>query len=133
VIIYGEFGFQDQACDSLGIFAVGFSAYSLLDMARPGVGGLELGDVYEGMEITEGMMLFFVLFWLIPFAMAFLSQTMKGSAIRWVNIMISIFFATIWIIDMVEGGLLQAQYLLNVSMIVVAALIVKYAWKWPRE
>lgn len=32
-----------------------------------------------------------------------------------------------------QGGLLLAQYLIEVSMIVVVALIVRYAWKWPKR
>ena len=113
--------------------AVGFSAYCVLDFARPGVGEMKLGGEYEGMPITEGLLLFFSLFWLIPLAMAFLSLTLKDSANRWANIILSIFLAAIYILDMIEGGLLLAQYLTEISMIVVVALIVWYAWKWPKQ
>ena len=114
--------------------AVGYSAYCILDTARPGVmEGMTLGGVYEGMVVTEELLLFFTVFWLIPLTMAFLSLTLKDSANRWANIILSIFWASIWIIDMIEGGLLLAQYLIEVSMIVVVALIVWYAWKWPKQ
>jgi len=94
---------------------------------------MTLGGLYEGIVVTEELLLFFTLFWLIPLTMAFLSLTLKDSANRWANIILSIFWASIWIIDMIEGGLLLAQYLINVSMIVVVALIVWYAWKWPKQ
>ena len=44
----------------------------------------------------------------------------------------AIVWASIWINDMIEGRLLLAQYMTNVSMIEVVALIIWYAWKWPK-
>jgi len=113
---------------------VGYTAYTILDTARPGVKeGMTLGGVYEGIKVTEGLLLFFTIFWLIPLTMAFLSLILKGSANRWANIIVSIIWGVIWVMDMIEGGLLQAQYLILVSMFVVVALIVQYAWKWPKQ
>jgi len=34
---------------------------------------------------------------------------------------------------MIEGGLLAAQYLVNLSMIAVVALIGWYSWKWQAD
>ena len=114
--------------------SVAYSAYCILDTARPEVAeGMMLGGVYEGIPVTEGLLLFFTLFWLISSTMAFLSLVLKDSANRWANIILSIVWGFLWIIDMIEGGLLLAQYLLNVSMIVVTALIVWHAWKWPKQ
>ena len=114
--------------------AVAYSAYTILDTARPSVAaGMTLGGVYEGIVVTEELLVFFTLLWLIPLTMAFLSLMLKDSVNRWSNIILSIFYAALWVIDMIEGGLLLAQYLVNVSMIVVAALIVWYAWKWPKQ
>lgn len=114
--------------------SVAYSAYCILDTARPEVAeGMTLGGVYEGIPVTEGLILFFTLFWLISLTMAFLSLVLKDSANRWVNIILSIFWGVLWLIDMIEGGLLLAQYLLNSSMIVVAALIIWHGWKWPKQ
>jgi hypothetical protein len=33
---------------------------------------------------------------------------------------------------LIEGGLLQAQILVEGSWIAVSALIIWYAWKWPK-
>ena len=89
---------------------------------------MTLGGVYEGIKVTEGLLLFFTIFWLIPLTMAFLSLILKDSANRWANIIMSIIWGVMWVMDMIEGGLLQAQYLILVSMFVVVALIVQYAW-----
>ena len=113
--------------------AVAYSAYCILDTARPNVKeGMTLGGVYEGIKVTEGLLLFFTIFWLISLTMAFLSLILKDKANRWTNIILSLFWGVIWVMDSVEGGLLQAQYLLIISMIVVAALIFWHAWKWPK-
>ena len=90
---------------------------------------------FEGSPITEGFLLIMALFWLIPFTMAFLSLTLNGSAIRWVNIIAAIFFAG-WSIINTGGHMIQgwlALSLMEFSKIVVAALIVWHAWKWPKE
>jgi hypothetical protein len=114
--------------------AGGYSAYTILDTARPGVKeGMALGGVYEGMVVTEELLLFFTLFWLISLTMAFLALILKDSVNRWANIILCIFWAFIWVIDMIEGGLLLAQYLINFSMIVVVVLIIWHAWKLPKQ
>jgi len=54
--------------------AVAYTAYTILDTARPNVAaGMTLGGVYEGWVVTEELLLFFTLFWLIPLIMAFLA------------------------------------------------------------
>jgi hypothetical protein len=83
--------------------SVGYSAYCILDTARPDVmAGMTLGGVYEGVLVTEGLLLFFTLFWLISLTMAFLSLILKGSTNRWANIILSIFWGVLWVIDMIE-------------------------------
>jgi hypothetical protein len=94
--------------------------------------GFKLGEIYEGMVITEELLLVFTLFWLIPLIMAFLVQILKFSVNRWVNIILGILWAILWIADSVEGGILLSQYLINISMIIVAVLIIWHAWKWPK-
>ena len=88
---------------------------------------------YEGMPLTEGLILFFTLYWLLPSTMAFLSLTLKGSVIRWANIVVGVLWIGFTIIDLVEGGLFLAQILINVSFLVVAALIIWYSWNWPKQ
>ena len=113
--------------------SVAYSAYAIMDAARPEVKGMTLGGVYEGFPVTEGLLIFFTLFWLLSLTMAFLSLILKDSANRWANIILSVVWGALWAMDMVEGGLLLAQYLLLFSMIVVSALIVWHGWKLPKQ
>jgi len=113
--------------------SIAYTAYCILDTARPNVAeGMTLGGVYEGFLITEGLLIFFTLFWLISLTMAFLSLILKDSANRWANIILSIVWGALWVMDIVEGGLLLAQYLLIISMVVVSALIAWHGWKLPK-
>ena len=113
--------------------AVGFSAYTTLDTVRPGILEEMLAGTYEGIPLTEGLLLFFALFWLIPLTMALLSLTLKGSTIRWANIIVGIIWIGFSILDLFEGGLFLAQRLIEASKILVAILIVWHAWKWPKQ
>ena len=94
--------------------------------------GFKLGEIYEGFVITEGLLLFFTLFWLIPLVMAFLVQVLKASINRWGNAILGIFWIIMWIMDSAEENLLLSQYLINISMIIFAGLIIWSAWKWPK-
>ena len=112
--------------------SIGYTAYVALDTARPGVAeGMKIGGMYEGIVVTEELLLFFTILWLIPLTMAFLSLILKDIVNRWANIILSIFWILIWIMDMIEGGLLLAQYLIIISMIVVVVIIIWHAFKWP--
>ncbi len=81
-----------------------------------------------GTEITPEIILVDTIFLLIPLVMAFLSLTLKDSINRWANIIVSIFSIGLMLFAFTE---LTAPYaiLMNLSMIVAAALIVWYAWK----
>jgi hypothetical protein len=113
--------------------SIAYTAYCILDTARPIVAeGMTLGGVYEGFLVTEGLLIFFTLFWLISLTMAFLSLILKDSVNRWANIILSIVWGALWVMDMVEGGPLLAQYLLIISMVVVSAIITWHGWKLPK-
>ena len=94
--------------------------------------GFKLGEIYEGFVITEDLLLFFTLFWLIPLVMAFLVQVLKDSINRWANIILGIFWILMWIMDSAEGNLLLSQYLIIISMIIFAVLIIWHSWKLPK-
>ena len=81
-----------------------------------------------GTKITPEIILIDTIFLLIPLVMAFLSLTLKDSINRWANIIVSIFSIGLMLIAFTES---PAPYaiLLNLSMIVAAALIIWYAWK----
>ncbi|UCE35920.1 MAG: hypothetical protein JSW00_10160 [Thermoplasmata archaeon] len=115
--------------------AVSVSVGMVLMFMMPGVIEEIMAGELEGMLISEGYLLVLALFWLIPFTMAFLSLTLKDSANRWANIIVGIAWAGLGILAcgrlLIQGQLTLA--LLEVSRTVVAALIVRYAWKWPKK
>ena len=119
--------------------AVAYSAHMALSIFEPGVIKL----ITDGkMQISEGEFIFSALFaWLIPLTMAFLSVTLKDYANRRTNIILGIVFTVGNIFHLLFEQLAQPsihmaqpsvhQLLLNLSTVVVTALIVWYAWRWP--
>jgi len=69
--------------------------------------------------------------------MAFLSLTLKDPINRWANIIVGIVLAAFFSSPSdLSGCLIQGKltlFLVNASLIVVAALIVWHAWKWPKQ
>ncbi len=116
--------------------AVATSALMVLCFMIPGFGEeIIIAGEFEGMQISEGFLLILALFWWIPLTLALLSLTLKDSTYRWASIIAGIFFAGFSIISL-GGHLIQgwlALSLMEGSKIVVAALIVWYAWKWPKQ
>ena len=112
--------------------AVAMSAHSALALFDPDV----IEEITSGkMEISAGMFVFMALFWLVPLAMAFLSVTLKDSANRWTNIILGIVFTALNIFHLTEHLAEPSahQLLIIGSTVVVTALIVWYAWKWPKQ
>ena len=87
------------------------------------------------MQISAGEWLFMAFFWLIPLTMAFLSVTLKDVANRWANIILGIVFTLLNIFHLAEhlAQPVVHQILIVASTVVVAVLIVWYAWKWPKQ
>jgi len=119
--------------------AVAYSAHMALSIFEPGV----IQQIADGkIQITEVGFIFSAFFaWLIPLTMAFLSVTLKDWANRRTNIVLGIVFAVGNIFHLVFEQLAQPsihmaqpsvhQFLLNLSTVVVTALVVWYAWRWP--
>jgi len=108
------------------------AAHSMFAAMVPG--GLE-EVISEVQAMGLGMLVFMSLFWLIPMWLAFLSMTLKDSSNRWVNFILGIIFTLLSIWHFI-GHLAEPsteQILIIGSTIVAAALIVWYAWKWPKE
>jgi hypothetical protein len=116
--------------------AVTMSATSLLSLMRPGMIEQVMTGEVEGLQMTTGMLLFMALFWLIPLIMAFLCVTLRDSANRWTNVVLGLVFA-VWstfhlALHIMGGQLPLEQLLLHAALIVAPALIVWYAWRWPK-
>ena len=112
---------------------------SLNDIVVYGPGGIDeiMSGMAEGMQISTGLLLFFLLFWLIPLAMAFLSVTLKDLANRKANIILGIIFTVFYIghlfMHLTRGSLPLDHLVMCVLMILLPALILWYAWKWPKQ
>lgn len=117
--------------------AVAMSASMILWFMAPGAIDEIMSGMAEGMQISTGLLLFFLLFWLIPLAMAFLSITLKDLANRKANIILGIIFTVFYIghlfMHLIKGPLTILIVLMCVLMILLPALIFWYAWKWPKK
>ena len=120
--------------------AVAMSAHMELSVLESGV----IGQIASGKtQISEGMFLLMALFWLIPLTMAFLSVTLKDLANRRANITMGVVSTALNIFHSLYELIVQPsihmmqpslhQLLIDGSTVVVTALVVWYAWKWPKE
>lgn len=87
-------------------------------------------------EITPEMLVFLAIIMLIAPIMAFLSLTLKDSINRWVNIImgivfigLSLFGAISWLAEPSYIDYSAFVIVIGIVELVVAALIVWYAWK----
>jgi len=97
---------------------------------------LDTGEI-EGMKVGPEMLLLFAILLLVPLVIAFLPLTLKDSTNRWTNIILGIVFAFLGLVGPIEYLAKQSAYSAYVTLIgivgfVAAALIVWYAWKWPK-
>ena len=67
----------------------------------------------------------------IPGVMVFLSLVLPPRFNRWLNIVLGVFYIAIVLVTM--PGAWDFYILLGCIEIVLTALIVRYAWRWPRQ
>ena len=98
---------------------------------KPGhIEGVIAGEV-EGMQFTQVFLLGGAILMTIPAVMVFLSLILKAKANRWANMSIGIFMTVAILLSMFMPGV-WAYYIFYGSVeVVLTALIVWYAWKWP--
>ena len=110
--------------------AVSMSAHGVLAFMER-----EMVEQTWEMELGSGMMLFMAIFWWVPLVMAVLSVTLKDSANRWANMILGIVFIVFNIFHLAEHLAKPSahQILIIGSTVVATALIVWYAWKWPKQ
>jgi len=97
-----------------------------------------IGQVTSGTtELTPETFTVFAVVLLVGLAMAFLSLTLKDSTNRWANIIVGIVFIVLDLMIMIsrlqEEKVFAYSTLLEASGVVVPAMIVWYAWKWPKQ
>jgi hypothetical protein len=119
------------------VLSVGALVSEVLFFIKPGtIEEVMTGEV-GGIQLTAGVLLFFALLWLASLSMAFLSLILTDTSNRWANIVLGVFFTGFGIFDVVtdsvQGLLSPASLVIGLWTILVAALIVWYAWKWPKQ
>jgi uncharacterized membrane protein HdeD (DUF308 family) len=85
--------------------------------------------------ITNVMLLIMSLIMAVPIFMSFLSLTLKDKANRWANLIVGIFFV-VWELVFLIFFYIQApayEIFWGIAYLVFAALVVWYAWKWPKQ
>ena len=103
------------------------------DLLRLYSGDFKPGDDMWGNVISQEMLwLVSAIIMIVPGAMVFLSLTLKYKANRWANIIIGIFYTGFNLIGLPTYSSAYDKFLIFVG-IVFTALIVWYAWKWPKQ
>ncbi len=80
---------------------------------------------------TQGVLLGTAVSMAIPGVMVFLSLTLKPTLNRWVNIIMGVIY-TVFVLVTMPGAWAFYIFLGSVD-VVLTALIVWYAWNWPRQ
>ena len=119
------------------IEAFGMSVFMFLFFMEPGVIEGIISGHFGSSQISEGFLFYLAIFWFIPFILAFLSLTIKGSANRWTNFVLGILFAIFYAIDISNHAAGEeipsvAFLITGILGIVAAALIAWHAWKLPK-
>ena len=129
---------QGQAFSTLGSYGCRDGGVMFLNLLRPGTIQEVMAGMMEGRELSEGMLAFISLFFIIPIILAILCLTLKGSANRWLNFIFGIIWF-LWLIFEIVGhmtmgeGLGISGWLMMLTGIVLSAYIAYFAWKLPKE
>lgn len=104
----------------------------IFDLYRPG----EMEHVIAGymgpFPTTQASLLSAMIMMTIPILMIFLSVTLKAKANRWTNIIVGVLYIVVVIGNVI--GEPWAFYIFgSIVELVLTALIVWYAWKWPKQ
>ena len=103
------------------------------DVLRLYAGDVMVGEDIGGELISPELMWLAGAIWMtIPVVMIFLSLTLKYQANRWVNIIVAIFFVVLILVGLGTYPWGYDKFLIIVGL-VFNALIVWYAWKWPKQ
>ena len=119
-------------------FAICASAAMIIWFIEPGILKqiMTTGEMAGG-KLTEGTIISFTLWWLIPLIMAFLTQILNYTLNRWLNMLLGVIFAVAIIFyftsNLIAGWFKVANFLIIVFIFVITVLIAGHAWKLPKE
>jgi uncharacterized protein DUF6326 len=85
----------------------------------------------SGIEITDGFLFAVSVYVAIASVMIFLTLVLRPAAARWSNVLLAI----VYIATIVAAAIGESAYYWFLSVVEIAALalLVRYAWTWPRE
>jgi hypothetical protein len=102
------------------------------DLYRPGkLRGMLEGRMMPLGPVTQGMLLGTSILMAIPSVMVFLSLALKPHPSRWLNIVLGAIYTIIMLVTM--PGAWVFYLFLGVVEVALTALIVWYAWTWPKR
>jgi hypothetical protein len=88
---------------------------------------------YDEIAITQWRLLGFAVITIIPAVMIFLTLVLKPRLVRWLTLVLGVLHAGIGVAALLDT--FTRWYFWDfycVLMSVVAALVVRYAWRWPQ-
>lgn len=91
-----------------------------------------MSGAMDGVEVTQVSLLVVAIITIIPAFMIFLSLVVGANVNRWLNIILGILHIVIGVANLI--GATWAYYIFyGFSLLLIAILIVVYAWKWPQK
>ncbi|MBX3066479.1 MAG: hypothetical protein KF726_26095 [Anaerolineae bacterium] len=111
-----------------GIWVALMLTYLLGDVLRIFSGDFKPGEI-SGARMTQPMTLGIAILMVIPIVMVFLSLTLPYPAIRWVNIVLAVFFFLFNLVGLPTYPGWYDKFLIVVGL-VFNVLTVWYAWQW---
>ncbi|PKN97681.1 MAG: hypothetical protein CVU42_15435 [Chloroflexi bacterium HGW-Chloroflexi-4] len=91
-----------------------------------------LSGLKDGLVVTQVYLLITAIVTIIPAFMIFLSLSLKTKINRWMNIILGAIHLLIGVVNLI-GANWGFYIFYGVSLIMIAILIIVYAWKWPRN
>jgi len=118
--------------------AVGTVSAMFLSLLAPDRIENVMAGHWGGMEINEGTMVVYALFFIIPMVVAILCLTLSGSANRWMNFILGIIWVVWFIFEIVYHVTMIAtvpiaSWLMIIVGTVISVYIVYFAWKLPKQ
>ena len=106
----------------------------ILAFMQPGaIEDFIIGKGAGGTPITQVSLLGIAILMAIPSVMVFLSLTLTPKVNRWANIIVAIVYFGVLVAALFVGELSVAYTFSSIVEAVLIALIVWYAWKWPKQ
>ena len=106
----------------------------IFGLYKPGfIQEIMTGELAIGFQINQVFLLGIAILMAIPSVMVFLSLTLKPKANRLANIVLGIVYTVVMLVTMFMPGAWAYYIFLGIVEVVLTVLIVRYAWKWPKQ